>query len=293
MARYEYIKGAHCERIRHHLEGDGSVLRDRLFIDNIYTLLYQEKGKGFYFKGERHAFWELTYIDFGCMRTVVDDREYVLDQGQVMLYGPGQYHMQRSIEKAFINFITISFDMKIPCEDEASIKNRVFSVGSGQAEFLKHILRENLVAHPYFETAIINELKRFIISLIRMVILDQHTNHLDSTVKQHMESDVVREVKAFINENLSKNIKLEDVAHHTNVSKQYLSAIFKRHTAMTPVEYMINARLAKGKELIRDGELNISEIAEALGYSSVHYFSRQFKAKLGISPSDYSYSIEH
>jgi AraC-like DNA-binding protein len=290
---FERVKNAHCEKLNILLQGDRDTMRNNLFIDNIYTLFYQEKGKDFDFKGERHEFWELTYVDFGNMRTTVDDHEYVLSQGKAMLYGPGQYHMQKTDGSTFINFITISFDMKMTKEDEEAMKNRVFSVGNDQAEIIKNILAENRIAQPYYETMIINELKRFIIGLIRMIILDQRVSSLNSMAKKHVESDVVKRAQTYIHENLGKDIKIDDIARYANLSKPHLSAIFKKLTSVTPNEYMINARLTKGKELIRDGKLNITEIAEVLGYSSIHYFSRQFKKRYGVSPSEYSNSINY
>lgn len=56
--------------------------------------------------------------------------------------------------------------------------------------------------------------------------------------------------------------------------------------------YVNHLKLEKSKELIGKAELNITQISNYLGYSSVHYFSRQFKQKYGMSPSEYSKSLK-
>ncbi|BDD13449.1 hypothetical protein MATR_02740 [Marivirga tractuosa] len=67
----------------------------------------------------------------------------------------------------------------------------------------------------------------------------------------------------------------------------YLSKVFSKQTGDTLEKYYINLRVEKVKELLDYNELNVSEIAVNLGYSSVHYLSNQFKNVTGFSISDY------
>lgn len=67
----------------------------------------------------------------------------------------------------------------------------------------------------------------------------------------------------------------------------YLSKLFSRHEEKTLEKYYISLRIERVKELLHYGELNVSEIARQLGYSSVHYLSAQFKKVTGQSVSEY------
>ena len=66
-----------------------------------------------------------------------------------------------------------------------------------------------------------------------------------------------------------------------------LSKLFSGHEGTTLEKYYIRLRIARVKELLDDGELNVSEIARQLGYSSVHYLSAQFKKVTGQSVTHY------
>ncbi|MFW5705903.1 MAG: helix-turn-helix domain-containing protein [Bacteroidota bacterium] len=72
-----------------------------------------------------------------------------------------------------------------------------------------------------------------------------------------------------------------------NLSYQYISAIFSRQENITLEKFIILQKIEKVKELIQYGELNLSEIAFMMGYSSVQYLSTQFKNVTGISVSEF------
>ena len=90
-----------------------STLTGTGFIPNVnvktmYTILYQEKNKQFSFRGEKHVFWEFTYVNKGTMICAVDNVSYELKQGQMMFFAPHQFHEQRSDGKAPLSFLTVT-----------------------------------------------------------------------------------------------------------------------------------------------------------------------------------------
>jgi AraC-like DNA-binding protein len=67
--------------------------------------------------------------------------------------------------------------------------------------------------------------------------------------------------------------------------------MFNENVGTSPIEYWISLKMTEAKRLIRNGELNITQIAEHLGYNSIHHFSRMFKRFTGVSPSAYKNSV--
>ena len=57
------------------------------------------------------------------------------------------------------------------------------------------------------------------------------------------------------------------------------------------IEYYSALKISEAKSMIRSGQMNFTQISEYLGYSSIHYFSRQFKRSTGMTPSEYVSSI--
>ena len=81
------------------------------------------------------------------------------------------------------------------------------------------------------------------------------------------------------------------IKKNTEVSPSYLTALFHKHLDISPGEYIRRIKLQESKQMIREGSMNFTEIAESLQYSTVHHFSRQFKEKFGITPTEYAKSV--
>jgi AraC-like DNA-binding protein len=87
-----------------------------------------------------------------------------------------------------------------------------------------------------------------------------------------------------------KKISLKDYAQIINISVPYLCVIFKEVTGKSPVEYVINIRINKAKELLSDG-CSVTEVSSAIGFNDIYYFSKCFKRHTGINPSLYKDKI--
>ena len=81
------------------------------------------------------------------------------------------------------------------------------------------------------------------------------------------------------------------MAKNVDVSPSYLTFLFHKHLQISPGEYIRRIKLQESKQMIREGSMNFTEISEALQYSTVHHFSRQFKEKFGITPTEYAKSV--
>lgn len=263
-------------------------LSSSIHITKIHTLFYQEKEKGFSFKGESHAFWELTYIDKGKMYSRTEDQTLLLQQGDVVFYRCGEHHSQWCDTDALVSFITITFDMDFSAPELAG---KVHSVDSEMKTLLSKILSERENNSVYSEDMILCYLKEFIIRLVRNQRLEKAIIEQESPIRIKIDDTILTKCLEYIENNIDNKISVPDVARSIPISASYLSAIFRRKMNTSIIDYINNFRLEKGKELIKTGSLNFTQISEKLGYTSVHYFSRQFKAKYGVSPSEFARSI--
>lgn len=92
---------------------------------------------------------------------------------------------------------------------------------------------------------------------------------------------------AYIETHYAEHITLETMADLVNLNPIYFSNLFKREVGKSFTEYLTEYRMKKAKELLRGSDMNINEIADALGYSDARYFSKVFKKEIGIKPTDY------
>ena len=76
------------------------------------------------------------------------------------------------------------------------------------------------------------------------------------------------------------------------IGRSQLQKIFQQKTGLGVIEYFSNMKIDAAKQMMRTDLMNFTQIAEKLGYSSIHYFSRQFKKITGMTPSEYVPSIK-
>lgn len=107
------------------------------------------------------------------------------------------------------------------------------------------------------------------------------------SAKEHKENPIIKKICDYIVQNLSEDISLEQMADYVNVSSFYLSKLFKEEKGLTFVNYLNDTRLEKSRDLLKSPELSIKEVTAAVGYNDQNYFSRIFRNKYGITPTEY------
>lgn len=90
-----------------------------------------------------------------------------------------------------------------------------------------------------------------------------------------------------IHESPSTPYRVDKLARAVSLSPDHFSRLFRKLKGVTPREFILRARIDSAQDLLRSSNHSISRIAEILGYSDVYFFSRQFKEKVGVSPTDY------
>lgn len=123
-----------------------------------------------------------------------------------------------------------------------------------------------------------------------LTFLDDVQRELEQTLSS-MNGDgrnqIIDKARSYVLENVCRRISLSDVASHACVSSGYLSQYFKKITGISLVDYINQMKVVKAKELMASGMDKINEIATALGYDNIYYFSKVFKKVSGMTPSGY------
>lgn len=105
-------------------------------------------------------------------------------------------------------------------------------------------------------------------------------------INKETANPIVKQIKQYIQEHINEQITLKDVAQSLFFSPVYCSAIFKKETGISIIDYCLNEKIKSAKRLIIEN-VELQSIAEQLGFSSYNYFSRTFKIREGITPIQY------
>nr|WP_276510286.1 helix-turn-helix transcriptional regulator [Paenibacillus qinlingensis] len=92
-----------------------------------------------------------------------------------------------------------------------------------------------------------------------------------------------------IQEDNGRSRPYEELAQLVGLTPEYLSKIFKQCTGISVKEYITRIRLQRAKYLLSQTSMNVSQVSDALGYSSIFLFSKQFKQHYGLPPSNFKF----
>ena len=103
---------------------------------------------------------------------------------------------------------------------------------------------------------------------------------------------IVQKVMIYLRENYSEQIDFASVAEAHAISAPYLSRLFHEYAGISPSQYLTGYRMEQAKKLLRDSRLTIGEIAARVGYPDPFHFSKVFKNKVGVCPSQFRQPVE-
>ncbi len=82
-------------------------------------------------------------------------------------------------------------------------------------------------------------------------------------------------------------ITVDHMSERCKLGRTRFFSLFREETGMTPNEYLLQQKMKRASALLKEGQSSVTEVAEKLHYSSIHYFSRQFSDYYGMNPSMY------
>ena len=282
-------------------------LEKQIDVRGIYTFFYFEHDSNFKFVGEKHDFWEMVYVDSGEIYEVSDSIGYILSQGDVIFHQPMEFHSLAAVNNKPHNVLIVTFSTK--SEAMSFFAKKIFTVNLNQKKILSKILSEfkNAFGTNYSNTNTGIELtseqacayqigtahlEHFLLELLRENNSVGRREKENSLAKKNVKNAIVDAMREYMAENVCKNLTLNDICAHFNMSKSYLTQLFKLETGSGIIDYFIDLKIKEAKFLIREGDLNFTQIAERLGYTSLQHFTRIFKQREKMSPTLYEKSIK-
>lgn len=257
-------------------------------INEILGCYYQIRDANYTFTGEKHNYWELTFIDNGELTTIIDEESYSLSKLDFILYSPNQFHSQQAGNSQTCSYLTISFDMKIP--DSYLITNRVYSANRDIHNTLDNFIKVSSIEALYDSELMLCYLKELIIKVLQYDFTVP-SNVASTPMQQRFESEMLNEIILYINDTIYEQITIEEICVKFSISRSSLQTLFRNNIGVAPKQYISDIKLKKSKHLIKESVYTISEIAAMLGFTSIHYFSRKFKQQFNITPTDYAKTI--
>ena len=233
---------------------------------NDYQLLYIAAGKGyFYFKGS--------------------ETPTVVTKGHMVLFRPKEpqvynYYVEDKTEVYWVHFTGWKIEQYLDSYELPKEENVFFTGVSPDYPWIyNQIIREMQLKRANYDDIIKLYLHHILLTINRYIKESQQTSN--ETI-----NDIERAVHYF-NDNYTKPISIEQYAEEHLMSANWFIHSFKSVMKVPPMQYITNLRIAAAKGYLDNSNKTINEIAAAVGYDNALYFSRVFKKRTGMSPSEY------
>ena len=286
------------------------VLEDSVTINRIISVHYFQYMSDFSFPGESHDFWELVCVDRGEIDALAGDRRLTLKKGNILFHKPNEFHNVLTNGKVSPSLVVIGFECHSPAIK--SFEDQLMSVQDTEKELLAQISVEarntfsGRLDDPYQEELIFNSepltfgSAQLISHYLEQLMIHLYRRYFSYSLPVRSSrflaeassgNDTYNRIVRYMEEHLGERMTIDRICRDNLVGRSQLQKLFRDTKGCGVIEFFSMMKIDTAKQMIRDNQLNFTQIADRLGYNSIHYFSRQFKQITTMTPSEYATSI--
>ncbi len=282
-------------------------IKREFVIEGFHSIYYFEFGKDFTHPPQKNDFWEIMYVDSGKINAIADGIGQIVEQGQLVFNKPMEVHAHVSNGVDPNNMLVISFTCKSPAME--FFNKKIFTLGKTEKTLLSLFMKEadkalggmpgeysnmNPLDFSNAKEGSLQLLECYLTELL--LILYRGGDETSTTAKRSEDSRELAQTSlfelmtAYLTDNVYGTLTLADICNKFFMGKSQVCKIFSEQIGKSPIEYYTELKTGEAKRLLRK-DTPVSRVADMLGYSSIHIFSRAFKKNVGVSPTEYKKRI--
>ncbi len=259
--------------------------------ETIYPL--PEHPSGYYFEwnnGRVLQEYQLNYITKGAGILEDDFGTFQVKSGTMMIIHPGIKHRYKPTTKTGWVENYIGFKGKLA--DHFFHQSGFFTSPSvlhlGYREEIIEVYRKIYELVQKEEPGFQQVASGLVIKLLGYMVAYQKQNDFKG---KRIES-LIRHARVYMQENIEKSIDLKQLATEHFTAYSYFRKMFKKYTGIAPHQYHLELKIMRAKEMILTNKQSVKEISYELGFESIHYFSRLFKKKTDLNPTEWRKKVK-
>ncbi len=282
-----------------YMKGQGIIINSRKLLAAGKLITVRPHTRFIDFPEHRHDYVEVVYMCSGKSTHIVNSREVVLEQGELLFLSQSATHevYKTCKDDVAVNFIVLpdffATSLSVLGEEETPLRRFLVdclcgqNTGSGFLHFrvsgifpIQNLI-ENLLWILLEETPN----RRMMSQMTMVLLLMQLLGHTEALVSEDQDEAVWRALR-YAESNYTTG-SLTELADELHCDLSWLSREIKRRTGKTYTQIVQEKRLAQAAFLLKNTDRNVADIAVAVGYENISYFHRIFFAAYGISPKHY------
>ncbi len=252
-----------------------------------------------------HNYIEIIYALSGKYQILLNNQNYSFGEGDMVLINSNEIHKIYALTQDLNRYIVIKFEPEMlyttaqslfemkyvmPFILNESTHQKVFGREEIQKTVIPDIIhginREFSEKRYGYELAI----RANIYNLFLFILRRWNEQNVDLNIDEEINKDMVKRIQSvfdYIENNYHDDITALQMAAHCNLSYSYFSRLFTKIMKRSFREYLNYVRITKAERLLTSSDLNVTEIALEVGFSTSSYFIQQFKLYKDISPKQY------
>ena len=265
----------------------GCKIKNILSISKLYTFFRRQFPEGFFFRGESHDFYEVVCVISGRVGITAGNRVFVLNEGEMTIHTPGEFHAIREEGESEPEVIIFSFSaVAFPTVSariftlSIELKEEIVKIYDSLPEIFDMGKVRILEVKPSQDVAAALAMKRtemFLLSALSKKNAAQSAPEVKNT-------ELFSSILSVMEENLSRKINLEFLAKQCGISVPTLEKTVYRYLGYGVMAHCNTLKMQHAHTLLLEGK-SVKETASQLGFSNQNYFSARFKKHYGYPPS--------
>lgn len=262
-------------------------------IANVHFFVFPEN---YYTGKDKHFFTEMVYVSSGVLNIRSDSYNGTLKKGEAIFHAPDENHALSCVKGNEPTVIIIGFTHTAA---PAALYGKAVALSAYETELLSNVVKEgrNVFAPPYdvpttdmqkkknipfgAEQILKNCIETLCISVIRRGLVKSEKE------RSPVGGFDVKETIKYVDENFKEKITIDELSFIFGTNRSTLCREFKAATKKSINEYVTDKKLKEAERLLTRTDATITEIAENLNFTCIHYFTAFFKTRTGFSPKEF------
>lgn len=261
---------------------------DDQFFDHKSQLMYisySKFGQDWRSLKHLHPFTEIFFVLDGEGAFTVENESFDIKANDLIIVSPNVYHQENSHDDKPLEYVVLGVQdllFQLDNPNQNFIYQNFDKDNDDVLYYVHHLLMESETKEIGYDTVCQKLLELLILKVIRKININLQAHQSSSPAKRE-----IRMICHYIDQNYSEDLSLESLAKYMKMNKYYMAHEFKKYMHISPIQYLINRRIQECQSLLKTSSLSVSEISEAVGFSSQSYCSQIFKKALGMTPLQY------
>lgn len=270
-------------------------VKEQVKIEKVHSFFKMHFEKGDNFAGEMHDFWEVVYVIDGEVVISADENIHYFKSGDIIFHKPLELHKFNVVGDDGVTLFVFSFSMS--GEICKKLERKAYHLD----KYGRSIVKSFIEFYEYECEKIFEKNSRHVIHLLSYLsdddiflqVLSTHISRIVlslsngantlSKTKTH-ETELFKRALEIMNERVAEQLSVSKLAAALNMSVSSLKRLFNKYAGMSVHKYFLNLKIKTATLMLKGGK-SVSEVSDAMGFSSQGYFSATYKRETGNNPS--------